>query len=127
MPRKKMYAKAGRGGRILDVVVFRLGPQHFGIPVAHVGQVVPVAAIGPLPDAAPPVRGSVDVHGDVMPVIDLAYGTAQTWTTLNAEQQFILVEGPRRMVLLADEVEGVRSVPDGTYPDGLIYVEDMLT
>ena len=111
----------------MDVVVFRLGPQHFGIPVAHVGQVVPVAAIGPLPDATPPVRGAVDVHGEVMPVIDLAYGAAQTWTTLHAEQQFILVEGPRRIVLLADEVEGVRSVPDGTYPDGLIYVEDMLT
>jgi purine-binding chemotaxis protein CheW len=127
MLRKKVDVEAGRGGRILDVVVFRLGPQHFGIPVAHVGQVIPVSEIGPLPDAPPPVRGAVDVHGEVMPVIDLAYGTAQTWTTLHAEQQFILVEGPRRMVLLADEVEGVRPVPHGTYPDGLIYVEDVLT
>jgi len=125
--KRKKCVEAGRGGHILDLVIFRLGPQHFGIPVAHVDQVIPVAEIGPLLDAPPPVRGAVDVHGEVMPVIDLAYGAAQTWTTLYAEQQFILLQGPRRIVLLADEVEGVRSIPDGTYPDGVIAIEDVMT
>jgi chemotaxis-related protein WspB len=112
----------------LDVVVFRLGPQQFGIPVAQVGQVFPVAEIAPLAGASVPVRGAVDVHGDLMPVVDLGRRIADAWTELHAEQRFILVDGPtRRIVLLADEVEGVRSVSDDALAAGeLIYVDDVL-
>jgi purine-binding chemotaxis protein CheW len=125
--RKKSYT-GRRGGPTLDVVVFRLGPQHFGIPVAQVGQVFPVTEISPLSGASVPVRGTVDVHGDLTPVVDLGRRSANAWTELYTDQQFILVEGPtRRLILLADEVEGVRSVPDGSLAsDGLIYVDDAL-
>lgn len=112
----------------MDVVVFRLGPQHFGIPVTQVGQVFPVAEIAPLTDARVPVRGTVDIHGDLTPVIDLGRRIANSWTPLHLEQQMILVESPtQRMVLLADEVEGVRSVPDhAPGSTGLIFVDDKL-
>lgn len=112
----------------MDVVVFRLGPQKFGIPVAQVGQVFPVAEIAPLSDARVPVRGVLDVHGNLTPVIDLGRRIADAWTPLHLEQQFILVNGPtRRLVLLADEVEGLRSVTeDGLASAGLIYIDDVL-
>ncbi len=87
-----------------------------------------VAEIAPLPGASVPVRGAVDVHGDVTPVVDLGRRIADAWTELNAEQRFILVAGPtRRLILLADEVEGVRSVSDEALASGeLIYVDDVL-
>jgi purine-binding chemotaxis protein CheW len=112
----------------LDVVVFRLGPQQFAIPVMQVGQVFPVAEIGPLSDARAPVRGAVDVRGNVTPVVDLGRRIADAWTPLQLEQQFIFVRGPERnLVLLADEVEGVRSVPDDAFAStGLIYVDAAL-
>ena len=112
----------------MDVVVFRLGQQQFGIPVAQVGQVFPVAEIAPLPGASVPVRGTVDVHGELIPVVDLGRRSADAWTELHAEQRFILVAGPtRRLILLADEVEGVRSVSDGAPAESaLIYVDDVL-
>ena len=88
----------------------------------------PVAEIAPLAGARAPVRGTVDVHGDVTPVIDLGRRIADTWTDLHAEQRFILVTGPtRRLILLADEVDGVRSVSGEAAAGGeLIYVDDAL-
>jgi chemotaxis signal transduction protein len=106
-----------------------LGPEHFGIPVAQVDQVIPVAEIGPpAAGASERVRGCIDVHGDVMPVVDLG-GRNGAWTALDLEQQFILVHGPAgRLVLLADAVEGVRSVPDygALADDGVIAIGDVL-
>lgn len=114
----------------MDVVVFRLGPEHFGIPVGQVDQVIPVAEIGPpSASAGAGVRGCIDVHGDVMPVVDLGGRSAGTWTPLDLEQQFILVRRPAgRLVLLADAVEGVRSVPDSgaLADDGVIAIDDVL-
>jgi purine-binding chemotaxis protein CheW len=109
----------------LDVVVFRLGSQQFAIPVTQVGQVFPVAEISPLADARGPVRGAVDVRGNVIPVVDLGRRIAGAWTPLQLEQHFIFVNGPQRnLVLLADEIEGVRSVPDDAFAgSGLIYVD----
>jgi chemotaxis signal transduction protein len=127
---------AGKGERFrrgsplarVDVVVFRLGPEHFGIPVAQVGRVLPVSEIAPLAGARVPVRGVVDVHGDLMEVVDLGRRTADAWTALHIEQQFILVDGPtRRLILLADEVEGVRFIPEEARDDGgFTYVDDVL-
>lgn len=84
--------------------------------------------IAPLAGASAPVRGAVDVHGELTPVVDLGRRIADAWTELHAEQRFILVTGPtRRLILLADEVEGVRSVSAGAPDDGeLIYVDDVL-
>jgi purine-binding chemotaxis protein CheW len=112
----------------MDVVVFRLGPQQFGIPVEQVAQVFPVAEIAPISDARAPVRGAVSVHGKVTPVVDLGRRIADAWTPLGLEQQFIYVNGPtRHLVLLADEVEGVRFVPDDAVASaGFIYVDDVL-
>ena len=107
----------------MDVVVFRLGAQQFGIPLAHVSQVFPVAEIAPLSGATVPVRGTIDLHGELTPVVDLGHRVAHAWTELRLEQQFILVTGPtRRVVLLADEVEGVQSIADGA----LVLATDLL-
>lgn len=83
--------------------------------MAQVDQVIPVTEISPPSASVPgagasePVRGCIDVHGDVVPVVDLGYRRAGTWTVLELEQQFILVHGPEgRMALLADAVEDVR-------------------
>jgi chemotaxis-related protein WspB len=112
----------------VDVVVFRLGPQQFGIPVAQVGQVFPVAEIAPFAGASAPVRGAVDVHGELIPVVDLGRRISDAWTTLHAEQRLILVNGPtRRLMLLADEVEGVRSFSgDAPAESELIFIDDVL-
>jgi purine-binding chemotaxis protein CheW len=109
----------------MDVVVFRLGPQQFGIPVGRVRQVFPVAEITPQSDAPIPVRGVVDIHGDVTPVIDLGRRFAGAWTELRLEQHFILVDGAtQQLALLAEDVEGVIRIPDSAVADMATLLPD---
>jgi purine-binding chemotaxis protein CheW len=117
-----------RGGYILDVVVFRLGSQQFRIPVTRVDQVFSVAEISPCAEMSRLIRGVVDVHGDLTPVIDLGRRVADAWTELHAEQQFILIDtATRPVILLADEVERVLTLADGGFADaGLTSIDDAL-
>lgn len=100
------------GGSVIDVVVFRIGTRHFGIPIAQVGQVFPVAEIIPLADAPDPIRGLVTIRGTVTPVVDLRRRLDGCWNELRLSQRLILVQAPlRRFALLADDVDGVRHIP----------------
>jgi purine-binding chemotaxis protein CheW len=91
-------------------LVFQLGEQRCALPLAQVERVVRAVGVTPLPQArdGSPLRGVIDVHGDVVPVYDL-----RPTRVLTPEQQMVLVtlgQG-KRGALLCDEVEGVREAP----------------
>ncbi len=54
-----------------QVVVFRLETQSFALPLAQVERATRAVAITHLPHAPSVVAGVVDLHGVVVPVIDL--------------------------------------------------------
>lgn len=88
----------------------------------------PVAEIAPLTGATGAVRGTVNLHGELTPVVDLGRRVSTAWTELHAEQRLVLVDGPaQRVLLLADEVEGVRTAADDALAAGeLTYVDGPL-
>jgi purine-binding chemotaxis protein CheW len=95
----------------MDVVVFRSGPRTFGIPVERVAQVFAVVEIAPLAGAPVPVRGVVDIHGSLTPVVDLGRRFAESWSELQLDGRLIYVDAAARpLLVLADDVDGVRSV-----------------
>jgi chemotaxis signal transduction protein len=101
-----------------DIVAFRLGPRHFGIPVAQVDRVIHVVEITPLPGAPDLVRGFVTVEAVVVPVIDLGRGPGGDWSKLDLQQRLILAHGAaRRFALLADDVDGVTRVAESALSD----------
>jgi purine-binding chemotaxis protein CheW len=55
-----------------QVVVFRLGKEEFGVPIASVQEIVRVPdALTHVPKAPPFVEGVINLRGTVLPVIDL--------------------------------------------------------
>lgn len=67
---------AGDDGEVNDeeeqVVVFLLGREEFGIPVASVQEIVRVSAqLTRVPKAPPAVEGVINLRGAVLPVMDL--------------------------------------------------------
>lgn len=52
-------------------VIFSVGAARFAVDLAAVVRIVPLAALAPLPTAAPEVAGLLDFHGSAIPVIDL--------------------------------------------------------
>jgi chemotaxis signal transduction protein len=60
---------AGDGNAVL---VFRLGPNRYGVPVSAVREVLPNARIAPVPGAPANVAGLIQVRGEIRPVYDLS-------------------------------------------------------
>ena len=56
----------------MKVLVFTIGPDRYGLPLAAVTRVLPVLALKQIPLAPPCVAGLMDLHGEPVPVIDLS-------------------------------------------------------
>jgi purine-binding chemotaxis protein CheW len=54
-------------------VLFRLGEEHYGLPVASVVSIIRYVAPTPVPRAPEGVLGVVNLRGRVLPVVDLGY------------------------------------------------------
>ena len=55
-----------------QVVVFRLGKEEFGVPIASVQEIVRVSAeLTRVPKAPPAVEGVINLRGAVLPVMEL--------------------------------------------------------
>jgi purine-binding chemotaxis protein CheW len=55
----------------LELVVFRLGPESYGLRLHEVREIIMVAQITPVPRAPRFVDGVLNLRGEVMPVVDL--------------------------------------------------------
>lgn len=59
------------GEHLQDFVTFFVGPQMFGIPVLHVQDILTPDKIASIPLAPPEVRGSINLRGRIVTVIDV--------------------------------------------------------
>lgn len=53
------------------ILTFRLGGQLYGLPVTAVSQIIEIVAITHLPQMPKGIQGAINVHGRIVPVIDL--------------------------------------------------------
>lgn len=87
-------------GEEIQVVVFRLGKQEFGVPIGQVKEIIMMPEVTPMPNAPSFIEGVINLRGQIIVVIDLP-------------QQFELprterVENPRIVVVqAADETVGI--------------------
>jgi len=56
---------------VLDLLVFSLTGERYGIETAHVLEVVPLRGLTPVPGTPPFVLGVVNHRGRILPVLDL--------------------------------------------------------
>jgi purine-binding chemotaxis protein CheW len=127
---------AGGVGVPASYVAFSSGPQRWALPLATVDRVVAMVAVSPLPGAPHGVRGAIDVHGTVVPVLDLGLRLGEPPHPLRAAAQLVLARtGQRRIALPADEAYGVVEAVTGPAPspltgvaateDGMLVIYDL--
>ncbi len=129
----------------LTIVVFILDQQRYAVPLAVVERVVQIAEITPLPGAPPAILGAINVHGQVVAVLDLRRHLGLRPRELMLSDELLLVRTAQRtMALLVDEVRGVLEYPRPAevvadqiatgledlacvikQPDGLLLVHDL--
>jgi len=121
------------------VVVFVLGDQRYGLPLAAVERVVRMVGVTPLPQAPEIVLGVVNVQGRVIPVLNLRRRFRLPERDFALTDQLVIARTAGRPVALAaDAVAGVLEystqqavgacdiVPGIEYVEGVVKLADGL-
>jgi len=131
----------------MEILVFGLNGQRYGLPLADVQEVVRAVALAPLPKAPAIVEGVVNVRGHLVAVLDVRVRFRLAAQALTPSDFFVLaMAGERRVALrvesgvhlaqLADSsVETLEQVVSGAgyvagvgmLPDGLVLIHDLRT
>lgn len=92
----------------LHVVVFALGPQRYGLPVALVREVVPLPALLELAGVAAGLCGLLNRRGAYIPVIAGRFLVGQPLQASLDSQVVLVGERQPEVGLLVDRVSGVQ-------------------
>jgi len=96
----------------LQVVVFSIDEQEYGIDIEKVQEIIRLPAVTGLPGTADYVLGITNLRGSVIPVVDLKKISLGHNAVPTEESRIIVVEmGDKRMGLVVDEVAEVIPVP----------------
>ena len=97
---------------ITQLVVFRLDERRYALPLAAVERVVRAVAVTPLPGAPAIVLGGINVHGRVLPVLNVRGRFLMPDRDIGPADWFLLAHTARHtVVLVVDESEGVVERP----------------
>jgi purine-binding chemotaxis protein CheW len=127
------------------LVEFLIEEQHYALPVPVVDRVLPMVAVAALPQAPAIALGVINVHGRVVPVVDIRRRFGLPPLSCGLRTKLLLGRTSRRTLALpVDEVLGVREVttevvtPPATIlpgighmagiaalPDGLLFIHDL--
>lgn len=115
-----------------SILTFYLAGKMVGLPITAVSQIIEIVAITHLPQMPPGIQGAINVHGRIVPVIDLRRRFGLTCTPYHLRTPIILVEvGSRMLALVVDSVDAVYeisssnlepSVPSAPYLSGVVQI-----
>jgi chemotaxis signal transduction protein len=93
-----------------SALLVRLGERQYGLPLASVERVLPMAFIASLPDSGDGLMGVLNLHGDVLPVVDPHPRVGLQSPRVGAEHRLILLRANSAFLIWVDEAEEVVSV-----------------
>jgi purine-binding chemotaxis protein CheW len=101
-----------KGESFAPLVSFRLDRQLYALPLDHIERALRMVAITPVPEAPPWIAGVINLHGRVIPMVDLRQRFGQPSREPQADDRLLVVQTPERAVaLMVDEVTEVLEVP----------------
>lgn len=99
----------GLDGQDLQVVVFAIDKQYFGIDISMVSEIIRLEKITPVPQTSAYVQGLINLRGSVIPVLNLH----MLFNTRADEQDdnsrvIIAASGAQKFGLMVDAVHEVK-------------------
>jgi purine-binding chemotaxis protein CheW len=93
------------------ILTFQLAAQKYGVPVTAVHQIIEIVAITHLPQMPKGIQGAINVHGRVVPVIDLRLRFGLECVPYHLHTPLILVAADEQLLaLIVDAVAEVVEV-----------------
>jgi chemotaxis-related protein WspB len=107
----------------MKLLVFHIGPDRYGLPLRQIRRVLPLMELKRVPLAPYAVAGLMNLHGQPVPVVDLARLAGYEASAENFDTRIVLADyaAPGGTVhalgLLAERVLGVQEIRDGDLTD----------
>ncbi len=102
-------------GADMQLVVFRIGDEEFGVAIAKVQEIIPMTSITQIPRSPDFVKGVLDLRGVVIPVVDLRERFDLPAAEGSAQERIIVVEMADQIVgCIVDQVSEVLTLPAGS-------------
>lgn len=100
--------EAGSKRQDTQLLAFRLGEQEYALSISNVVQVVRMVAITPLPTASDELEGVINLHGKIIPVVDLRKRCGLPPQPHDLDTQLLIAQSNEQLAALAvDEVSEV--------------------
>lgn len=97
------------------LLIFTLDGQRYALSLDNVAQVTRAAALTPLPQAPGIVLGILDLHGEIVPVVNLRKRFRLPERGIRSDDLFLLARtAKRRLILVVDATDGVVDAADCT-------------
>jgi purine-binding chemotaxis protein CheW len=93
-------------------LLVRLGQQRYGLPLASVERVLPMAYVFSLPDTGNGLVGVLNLHGRILPVVNPRPRLGLATPSIAAEHRLVLLVGSTPFLLWVDDVEEVVSTAE---------------
>jgi purine-binding chemotaxis protein CheW len=106
----------------MQFLSFRLGDEEYGIDILAVREVRPLQKLGAMPGAAPAIRGSIELRGVRIPVVDLRVRFRLPAAPHACGSILVIQAEGRTLGLLVDSVREVLRVPArDLHPAPMLY------
>lgn len=110
-----MESSAVTSQRELQLVVFKLGDETYGVDIVAVREIIALQPITRVPGAPPFMEGILNLRGHVIPVMDLRRRFGLQGSEVTRETRIMVVEvGGHTLGLVVDAVSEVLRVPAET-------------
>ena len=94
------------------VLVVHLAGRRFGLPLSQVERVLPMAAVLALPETSEGLIGVLNLHGEIVPVLDPRPRLGLPTPKMQAEHSLVLLSGAARFLMWVDSIEEVVAATD---------------
>ncbi len=106
-------SRTGAEAKIVQLIVFRLGDEEFGVEIGEVREIIRTGAVTPIPDSPEFIKGVINVRGEIVATIDLKTRFLLP-TDEGAESRHTIITEQEKNVfgLMVDEVAEVLRIPE---------------
>lgn len=103
----------------MNLLTFNLEEQQLALHLAVVDRIVRMVEITPLPQSPDKVLGIINVHGKIIPVIDIRKIFGLTVRQIDLNDQLIIARtAKRKIALIVDLVKGLMQCSDNEVVEG---------
>lgn len=96
----------------LDVVVFSLAAEHYGIEISSIREIVPFKELTPVPCTPVFIMGIANIRGKMLAIVDLKKIFPLAEDGIHDRHKILILHHRGlEMGILANEILGVRSIP----------------